>query len=69
MPSSLSPLAKVMMILLTVFGNILVVLSVVVYKRMRTFTNILLTSLATAGKFLCGLWATSDVLLCTATIL
>ncbi|CAJ0610210.1 unnamed protein product [Cylicocyclus nassatus] len=83
----------VMMILLTVFGNILVVLSVVVYKRMRTFTNILLTSLATAdllvgllvmpmslldllhnhrwplGKFLCGLWATSDVLLCTASIL
>ncbi|KIH61548.1 hypothetical protein ANCDUO_08179 [Ancylostoma duodenale] len=38
-----------MMILLTVFGNILVVPSVVVYKRMRTFTNILLTSLATAG--------------------
>ncbi|VDK48482.1 unnamed protein product [Cylicostephanus goldi] len=67
---------------------------------MRTFTNILLTSLATAdllvgllvmpmslldllhnhrwplgivsfskGKFLCGLWATSDVLLCTASIL
>ncbi|WKY16212.1 hypothetical protein Q1695_001138 [Nippostrongylus brasiliensis] len=83
----------VMMILMTVFGNVLVVLSVVVYKRMRTFTNILLTSLATAdllvgfvvmpmslldllhnhrwplGKFLCGLWATSDVLLCTASIL
>ncbi|KAK6061925.1 hypothetical protein COOONC_00402 [Cooperia oncophora] len=82
-----------MMILMTVFGNVLVVLSVVVYKRMRTFTNILLTSLATAdllvgfvvmpmslldllhnhqwplGKFLCGLWATSDVLLCTASIL
>lgn len=37
------------MILMTVFGNVLVVLSVVVYKRMRTFTNILLTSLATAG--------------------
>lgn len=37
-----------MLILLTIFGNILVVLSVVVYKRMRTFTNILLTSLATA---------------------
>ncbi|KJH47561.1 7 transmembrane receptor [Dictyocaulus viviparus] len=83
----------VMMILMTVFGNVLVVLSVVVYKRMRTFTNILLTSLATAdllvgfvvmpmslldllhnhrwplGKFLCGVWATSDVLLCTASIL
>ncbi|UMM41571.1 hypothetical protein L5515_017774 [Caenorhabditis briggsae] len=83
----------VMLILLTIFGNILVVLSVVVYKRMRTFTNILLTSLATAdllvglivmpmslldllhnhrwplGRFLCRMWATSDVLLCTASIL
>ncbi|VDM55681.1 unnamed protein product [Angiostrongylus costaricensis] len=78
---------------MTVLGNVLVVLSVVVYKRMRTFTNILLTSLASAdllvglvvmpmslldllynhrwplGKFLCGVWATSDVLLCTASIL
>ncbi|PAV79414.1 hypothetical protein WR25_20630 isoform B [Diploscapter pachys] len=59
----------VLLILLTIFGNVLVVLSVFVYKRMRTFTNILLTSLATAGKFLCGVWATSDVLLCTASIL
>lgn len=40
---------KVLLILLTIFGNILVVLSVFMYKRMRTFTNILLTSLATAG--------------------
>uniref|UniRef100_A0A914W5X2 G-protein coupled receptors family 1 profile domain-containing protein n=1 Tax=Plectus sambesii TaxID=2011161 RepID=A0A914W5X2_9BILA len=86
-------LVLVVMIITTVFGNILVVLSVFVYKRMRTFTNILLTSLATAdllvglvvmplslldllhqhdwpfGKFLCGIWATSDVLLCTASIL
>ncbi|KAE9412753.1 hypothetical protein Angca_002899 [Angiostrongylus cantonensis] len=86
-------LLLVMMILITVLGNVLVVLSVVVYKRMRTFTNILLTSLASAdllvglvvmpmslldllynhrwplGKFLCGVWATSDVLLCTASIL
>uniref|UniRef100_A0A8R1YJL7 G-protein coupled receptors family 1 profile domain-containing protein n=1 Tax=Pristionchus pacificus TaxID=54126 RepID=A0A8R1YJL7_PRIPA len=38
----------VLLILLTIFGNILVVLSVFMYKRMRTFTNILLTSLATA---------------------
>ncbi|CAB3410344.1 unnamed protein product [Caenorhabditis bovis] len=83
----------VMLILLTIFGNVLVVLSVFVYKRMRTFTNILLTSLATAdllvglvvmpmslldllhnhrwplGRFLCRMWATSDVLLCTASIL
>ncbi|CAJ0933920.1 unnamed protein product, partial [Mesorhabditis belari] len=83
----------VMLILMTIFGNVLVVLSVFVYKRMRTFTNILLTSLATAdllvglvvmplslldllhthqwpfGRFLCSLWATSDVLLCTASIL
>uniref|UniRef100_A0A914BY15 G-protein coupled receptors family 1 profile domain-containing protein n=1 Tax=Acrobeloides nanus TaxID=290746 RepID=A0A914BY15_9BILA len=60
---------------------------------MRTFTNILLTSLATAdllvgivimplalldllhghnwpfGRLLCAIWATSDVLLCTASIL
>ncbi|CAJ0583806.1 unnamed protein product, partial [Mesorhabditis spiculigera] len=83
----------VMLILMTIFGNVLVVLSVFVYKRMRTFTNILLTSLATAdllvglvvmplslldllhdhkwpfGDVLCQLWATSDVLLCTASIL
>ncbi|CAI4223736.1 unnamed protein product [Auanema sp. JU1783] len=83
----------VMLILLTIIGNVLIVLSVVVYKRMRTFTNLLLTSLATAdllvglivmplslldllyehrwplGKLLCGVWATSDVLLCTASIL
>jgi hypothetical protein len=63
------------------------------YKRMRTFTNVLLTSLATAdllvglvvmplalvdllydhawpfGRFLCSIWATTDVLLCTASIL
>ncbi|CAD6185094.1 unnamed protein product [Caenorhabditis auriculariae] len=89
----LEEIIVVLMILLTIFGNILVVLSVFVYKRMRTFTNILLTSLATAdllvglvvmpmslldllhnhrwplGKFLCRMWATSDVLLCTASIL
>ncbi|KAH7706937.1 CRE-TYRA-3 protein, partial [Aphelenchoides avenae] len=83
----------ILLILLTIFGNILVVLSVFMYKRMRTFTNILLTSLATAdllvgvvvmpmalvdllhrhnwpfGALLCGIWATSDVLLCTASIL
>jgi hypothetical protein len=94
--------------LLTIFGNVLVVLSVFLYKRMRTFTNILLTSLATAdllvgmisftcfdgliievfqvvmplalvdllyshhwpfGRLLCSIWATTDVLLCTASIL
>ncbi|VDM47320.1 unnamed protein product [Toxocara canis] len=83
----------VLLILMTVFGNILVVLSVFVYQRMRTFTNFLLTSLATAdllvglvvmplslldllhsrnwplGRLLCGVWATTDVLLCTASIL
>uniref|UniRef100_F1L901 G-protein coupled receptor No9 n=1 Tax=Ascaris suum TaxID=6253 RepID=F1L901_ASCSU len=83
----------VLLILMTIFGNILVVLSVFVYQRMRTFTNILLTSLATAdllvglvvmplslldllhshrwplGRLLCGVWATTDVLLCTASIL
>ncbi|CAD5214854.1 unnamed protein product [Bursaphelenchus okinawaensis] len=83
----------IILILMTIFGNILVVLSVFLYKRMRTFTNILLTSLATAdllvglvvmplalvdllfdhnwqfGRFLCSVWATTDVLLCTASIL
>uniref|UniRef100_A0A915DFX0 G-protein coupled receptors family 1 profile domain-containing protein n=1 Tax=Ditylenchus dipsaci TaxID=166011 RepID=A0A915DFX0_9BILA len=83
----------ILMILMTVLGNVLVVLSVFFYKRMRTFTNFLLTSLATAdllvgllimplslidllhnhnwlfGHLLCSIWATSDVLLCTASIL
>uniref|UniRef100_A0A915EEU9 G-protein coupled receptors family 1 profile domain-containing protein n=1 Tax=Ditylenchus dipsaci TaxID=166011 RepID=A0A915EEU9_9BILA len=83
----------ILMILMTVLGNVLVVLSVFLYKRMRTFTNFLLTSLATAdllvgllimplslidllhnhnwpfGHLLCSIWATSDVLLCTASIL
>ncbi|KAI6177197.1 G-PROTEIN-RECEP-F1-2 domain-containing protein [Aphelenchoides bicaudatus] len=80
----------ILLILLTVFGNILVVLSVFLYKRMRTFTNILLTSLATAdllivmplalvdllyshhwpfGRLLCSIWATTDVFLCTCSIL
>src|SRR4051812_11906068 len=98
---------------MTILGNTLVVLSVFMYKRMRTFTNFLLTSLATAGiafylafwnyskvnvfypildllvgllimplslidllhqhnwpfgRLLCRIWATSDVLLCTASI-
>uniref|UniRef100_A0A914H4X5 G-protein coupled receptors family 1 profile domain-containing protein n=1 Tax=Globodera rostochiensis TaxID=31243 RepID=A0A914H4X5_GLORO len=83
----------ILLILATVLGNVLVVLSVFLYKRMRTFTNFLLTSLATAdllvgllimplalfdllhnhnwplGKALCRIWATFDVLLCTASIL
>uniref|UniRef100_A0AC34Q545 G-protein coupled receptors family 1 profile domain-containing protein n=1 Tax=Panagrolaimus sp. JU765 TaxID=591449 RepID=A0AC34Q545_9BILA len=83
----------IILILMTIFGNVLVVLSVCLYKRMRTFTNILLTSLATAdlcvgvivmplalidllyrhnwpfGKMLCRIWATVDILLCTASIL
>nr|CAD2172372.1 unnamed protein product [Meloidogyne enterolobii] len=83
----------IILILATVLGNILVVLSVCLYKRMRTFTNLLLTSLATAdllvgllimplalldllhahswplGIVTCRIWATFDILLCTASIL
>ncbi|KAI6240991.1 G-PROTEIN-RECEP-F1-2 domain-containing protein [Aphelenchoides fujianensis] len=66
-------LLLILLILLTIFGNVLVVLSVCLYKRMRTFTNILLTSLATAdllvGLVVMPIWATTDVLLCTASIL
>uniref|UniRef100_A0AC35TLK8 G_PROTEIN_RECEP_F1_2 domain-containing protein n=1 Tax=Rhabditophanes sp. KR3021 TaxID=114890 RepID=A0AC35TLK8_9BILA len=93
LPNVLIAFFLVLLILLTIFGNILVVLSVVVYKRMRTFTNILLTSLATSdllvglmvmplslvdllhqhkwpfNPLLCNIWATTDVLLCTASIL
>lgn len=36
---------------MTIIGNVLVILSVCVYKRMRTFTNILLISLATSGVY------------------
>uniref|UniRef100_A0A0N5C686 G_PROTEIN_RECEP_F1_2 domain-containing protein n=1 Tax=Strongyloides papillosus TaxID=174720 RepID=A0A0N5C686_STREA len=93
LPNILIAIFLVFLILLTIFGNILVVLSVIVYKRMRTFTNILLTSLATSdllvglmvmplslidllhqhewpfNALLCKIWATTDVLLCTASIL
>ncbi len=41
-------LILVIVVFFTIFGNILIVLSVLVYKRMRTFTNILLVSLASA---------------------
>uniref|UniRef100_A0A0K0E770 G_PROTEIN_RECEP_F1_2 domain-containing protein n=1 Tax=Strongyloides stercoralis TaxID=6248 RepID=A0A0K0E770_STRER len=93
LPNILIAIFLIFLILLTIFGNILVVLSVIVYKRMRTFTNILLTSLATSdllvglmvmplslidllyyhqwpfNALLCKIWATTDVLLCTASIL
>src|SRR5262245_745989 len=38
----------VLLIITTIVGNILVVLSIAVYRRMRTFTNVLLVSLASA---------------------
>ncbi|VDN57070.1 unnamed protein product [Dracunculus medinensis] len=83
----------IILILMTIIGNVLVILSVCVYKRMRTFTNILLISLATSDllvgliimplslidllynhiwpltRIICAIWATTDVLLCTASIL
>lgn len=46
-------LTLVVVVILTVIGNTLVVLSVAIYKRMRTFTNVFLVSLATAD-FLVG---------------
>ncbi|KAK6109940.1 7 transmembrane receptor (rhodopsin family) protein [Brugia pahangi] len=38
----------IILIFFVIVGNTLVILSVIIYKRMRTFTNKLLTSLATA---------------------
>ncbi|MFH4981448.1 hypothetical protein AB6A40_008157 [Gnathostoma spinigerum] len=46
----------IVLIAVTISGNILVVLSVFVYKRMRTFNNFLLTSLATSGECTLGIW-------------
>ncbi|VDP15113.1 unnamed protein product [Onchocerca flexuosa] len=45
----------IVLIFFVVIGNTFVILSVIIYKRMRTFTNKLLTSLATAD-FLVGLF-------------
>lgn len=47
-------LSLVVIVILTIVGNTLVVLSVAIYKRMRTFTNVFLVSLATAD-FLVGI--------------
>lgn len=83
----------VVLVVLAIVGNALVILSVALYRRMRTFTNVLLVSLSSAdlfvgilimpiavvsqlqrhrwtfGPLICKLWASADVLLCTASIL
>ncbi|XP_053211542.1 probable G-protein coupled receptor No18 isoform X2 [Panonychus citri] len=78
--------------ILTIVGNVMVIISIFSYRPLKNVQNMFLVSLASAdiavavivmpfsivdmlldrwifGTFLCEMWLTSDVLLCTASIL
>lgn len=79
-------------VFMTIAGNVLVLFSVFINRRLRTTTNYLIVSLAVAdlllgllvlpfsaileiqhqwifGSLFCDIWASTDVLCCTASIL
>ena len=82
----------VLLIILTILGNIFVITAVLIYKPLRSVQNFFIISLAfadlavaiivmpfhishsvlgywTFGEYFCDIWITSDILLCTASIL
>lgn len=82
----------IVIILVTIGGNVMVVMSVFTYKPLRNVQNFYIVSLActdlmlatmvmpfhvtywlvgrwTLGHLFCNVWATCDVLMCTASIL